>query len=282
VNVDDNATQMRIEARFDEREQLLLTSFTRPPTRSGWIDRYSVGLHREDIENTIDSTASVAFERRGIDERNTPVFGGGFYYDRQEPEGADDITSHATYVEAGYIWRRVDDIVSPTRGYMIDVRAGGGIPGISTRGFGRVYSQAAAWYPVNRNTELYLRGEAGAVLASERDGIPSVFLFRTGGDTSVRGYAFRSLGVPLGDAIVGGRYLAVGSVEVIRWIDATWGIAAFLDAGDAVDDLGDFDPAIGVGLGARVRTPIGPFRLDVAWGERTESVRIHFSVGVSF
>jgi translocation and assembly module TamA len=34
----------------------------------------------------------------------------------------------------------------------------------------------------------------------------------------VRGYAFDSLGVKLGNAIVGGRYYAVGSAEAIRWI----------------------------------------------------------------
>ena len=60
----------------------------------------------------------------------------------------------------------------------------------------------------------------GAVLADSRDGIPSNFLFRTGGDTTVRGYAFDSLGVPLGQAIVGGRYYTAGSVEVTRWIGA--------------------------------------------------------------
>jgi translocation and assembly module TamA len=131
-------------------------------------------------------------------------------------------------------------------------------------------------------TQLAFRGEAGAVIASQRDGIPSVFLFRTGGDTTVRGYAYQSLGLPRGDAVVGGRYLAIGSAEAIRWINETWGVAAFVDVGDAFDDAGAFDPALGVGLGARLRTPIGPFRLDVAYGERTKEVRLHFSVGVTF
>ena len=105
--------------------------------------------------------------------------------------------------------RRVDDLLSPTRGYMADVRVGGGIPGLSTEGFGRVVAQAAAWYPIDRLTQLAFRAEAGAVLASSRDGVPSILLFRTGGDTTVRGYEYQSLGVRLGDAIVGGRYYAI-------------------------------------------------------------------------
>jgi translocation and assembly module TamA len=39
---------------------------------------------------------------------------------------------------------------------------------------------------------------------------------------------------------------------------------------------------VGYGAGVRVRSPIGPFRLDFAYGEKTEEFRIHFSVGVAF
>ena len=117
---------------------------------------------------------------------------------------------------------------------------------------------------------------------SSREGVPSILLFRTGGDTTVRGYEYQSLGVPLGDAIVGGRYYAIASAEAIRWIDETWGIAAFVDAGNAVDSIHDFKFALGYGIGARLRTPIGPFRLDVAYGEETREWRLHFSVGLTF
>jgi translocation and assembly module TamA len=40
--------------------------------------------------------------------------------------------------------------------------------------------------------------------------------------------------------------------------------------------------AVGVGAGVRVRTPIGPLRLDLAYGERTRAVRVHFSAGLAF
>ncbi|HEX4885557.1 MAG TPA: BamA/TamA family outer membrane protein [Casimicrobiaceae bacterium] len=282
VNLDDAGLQMRLDGRLETKQQLARSTFTWPPTARHWIDSLQVGAERTDIENTTETNATVQVERRGIDERNHPVYTASFVADREEPQGAEPTDSHATFVQAGYVLRRVDDLLSPTRGYMVDARAGGGIPGISTRGFGRVHVQAAAWWPIDRMTQLAFRGEAGAVIASRRDGIPSVFLFRTGGDTTVRGYAYQSLGLPRGDAVVGGRYLAIASAEAIRWINETWGVAAFVDVGDAFDDTGGFDPAVGVGLGARLRTPIGPFRLDVAYGERTKEVRLHFSVGVTF
>jgi translocation and assembly module TamA len=282
VDIDGNALQMRVEGRFEVKQQLANVRFTWPPKPTGWLDGASVGAQRTDFQNTREATATVEATRRGIDERNHPLFRAAWLYDRQEPKGAEARTSHATFLETGYVVRRVDDLLTPTRGWMADVRAGVGVPGLSTKGFARVVALAAAWHPIDRNTQLAFRAEAGAVLASSRDGIPSVLLFRTGGDTTVRGYEYQSLGVPVGDAIVGGRYYALASAEVIRWINETIGVAAFVDAGNAVDDIGDFSAAVGYGIGARVRTPIGPFRVDVAYGQKTQDWRLHFSVGLTF
>jgi translocation and assembly module TamA len=186
------------------------------------------------------------------------------------------------YPEYEWYWRRVDNLVAPSSGWNATASAGAGIPGVSTRGFGRVIGRYAAWLPIDRVSELQWRAEAGAVLAPTRDGIPSNLLFRTGGDTTVRGYAFESLGIRNGDAIVPGRYYALGSVEAIRWIGEGWGLAAFIDAGNAFDSLNGIHLALGYGIGGRVRTPLGPFRLDVAYGEDTNRIRLHFSIGVSF
>ena len=41
-----------------------------------------------------------------------------------------------------------------------------------------------------------------------------------------------------------------------------------------------FDPHLGVGIGIRVITPIGPLRLD--YGRGTEGGRTHFSIGHAF
>jgi translocation and assembly module TamA len=71
-------------------------------------------------------------------------------------------------------------------------------------------------------------------------------------------------------------------VEYTRWVTQTLGAAVFVDAGDAFDQFSAFDLAVGVGFGVRWRSPIGPFRADVAYGHRTEQVRLHFSVGYSF
>ena len=165
---------------------------------------------------------------------------------------------------------------------MASAFAGAGVPGVSTRAFGRLRGRFAWWLPFGRSNELNVRAEGGAVLAGSRDGIPSTLLFRTGGSTTVRGYDFESLGVTDGGAVVPGRYYGVASVDAIHWIDELWGIAAFVDAGNAVDSLSGAHLALGYGVGARVRTPLGPFRLDVAYGQDVHTVRVHFSVGLTF
>ncbi len=120
------------------------------------------------------------------------------------------------------------------------------------------------------------------MLASDRTGIPSALLFRTGGDTTVRGYAFESLGVHRGEAVVGGRYYAVGSIEATHYFNERIGAAVFVDAGNAGDSFSGLDPALGYGIGARLKTPVGPFRFDVAYGQESSSIRLHMSLGVRF
>jgi translocation and assembly module TamA len=153
---------------------------------------------------------------------------------------------------------------------------------VSSRTFGRAVGKLAGFVPLGRNVDGILRAEAGTVLAETSSGIPQAMLFRTGGDTTVRGYAFESLGVKSGDAIVGGRYYGLASAEGVYWAWENVGIAAFVDAGNATDDLGNFRFALGYGLGGRARTPAGPLRLDVAYGQDTKEFRIHFSFGLTF
>ena len=162
------------------------------------------------------------------------------------------------------------------------LQAGAAVPGLATRHFRRVAGKVNVLLPLGPRVDFAARAEGGIVFADSRSDIPSWFLFRTGGDQTVRGYAYQSIGVPQGQAVVGGRYLLVGSVEATYWLVGDWGIAAFVDAGDAFDDRGELDPALGYGVGARWRSPIGPLRADIAYGQRARSLRLHFSVGFNF
>ena len=110
-------------------------------------------------------------------------------------------------------------------------------------------------------------------------------LFRAGGDESVRGYAYRTLGPVIDGVVTSGRVLMTGSAELARPIAPKWPAywwAMFVDAGDAANRWGDLRPALGYGVGFRWRSPVGPLRIDWAYGQRVHKMRLHLSVGISF
>ncbi len=135
--------------------------------------------------------------------------------------------------------------------------------------------------PLGDAGRLLLRGQAGATLTDAFDRMPASKRFYAGGDQSVRGYQFEELG-PTNSAgkVEGGRNLVVGSLELDRWITERWGAAVFADIGNAIDGFGD-PLRTGVGIGLRLRTPIGPVRLDLARGldNPDADFRIHLSLG---
>jgi translocation and assembly module TamA len=282
VNFDGRGLQLLTEARVETKSQTGSLRLSRPPNDAGWIGTFSVGAERTDIEELVTRTAFAGTRWQTVEADNQRAFSATYYLDEQEPSGAPRQSSHALYPEVERYWRRVDSLIAPTAGWIGVVHAGAGVPGLSSREFGRMLGRFSAWIPIDRSNEMQLRVEGGAVLAKGRDGIPSTLLFRTGGDNTVRGYEFESLGVHEGNATVPGRYYAVGSVDAIHWIGESWGLAAFLDAGNATDSLSGIHLALGYGMGARVRTPLGPFRLDLAYGQDVGRVRVHFSVGLTF
>jgi translocation and assembly module TamA len=126
-----------------------------------------------------------------------------------------------------------------------------------------------------------VRGEVGALFTEDFDRTPVSMRFAAGGDQSVRGYAYQSLGPrdEEGD-LVRGRYLAVASAEYGYQFARNWRVATFYDIGNAFDDWGD-PLKEGAGFGIRWISPVGPIRLDFAWGvsERGTPFRLHFSMG---
>jgi translocation and assembly module TamA len=282
VDVLSRAIQTSVDARVESKLQNLSLRFVEPPAANGWSRTTFARVERTDISGLTTRTAATGLRMRSLDERDQWQYGAAFYLDREEPAGLPGLSSHALYVDVERAWRRVDDLGSPTQGYVVLAQAGVGVPGASTHGFERMILRSAFWQPLGRLWSLTGRAEAGAVVAPTREVVPSELLFRTGGDTSVRGYAFESLGLKRGDAVLPVRYYALASIEATRWINDTIGVATFVDAGNAFDQISDFSLAVGYGIGARVRTPIGPFRLDLAYGQRSHQVRLHFSVGLTF
>ena len=268
--------------RYETKVQALTAAVESPPDTGGWYNIYSADLRATQIQNLDTESISTGFVRKLTDERNQPAWGVGYIFERQEPAGSEAENTYALLGSLWYTWRRTDELLTPRRGWNAAVQLSAAPPGVSSRAFGRAIGKLAGFVPLWRRVDGILRAEAGTVFADTSSGIPQAMLFRTGGDTTVRGYAFESLGVKQGDAVVGGRYYGLLSAETVYWAWENVGIAAFVDAGNATDNLSDFRFALGYGLGGRARTPAGPLRLDVAYGQDTKEIRIHFSFGLTF
>ncbi len=103
----------------------------------------------------------------------------------------------------------------------------------------------------------------------------------TGGDQSIRGYDYKSIGARNSEGLItGGKSLAVASAEVDFGIAEKWRLALFTDVGDAFDDFNQVNFKQSAGVGIRWISPIGPIRIDLARPINSgEGVRLHISMG---
>ena len=220
-------------------------------------------------------------------------------YDYAQNRGIDAPPS-ASAVTANWGWtgRYFDDNAAPTRGYglALEVAAGYTLTGEQVP-FTRTYARWLGVVPLGsaddkesraRRSRLQLRVEAGAVAAKDSAQIPSTLMFLTGGDTTVRGYSYKQIGTVRPDGqIVAGRYLGVMSAEwqrpfVYKDKLTAWESVMFVDAGAVADKPGELKPKVGVGVGARWRSPVGPVQADLAYGVDTKKFRLHFRLGFTF
>ncbi len=245
----------------------------------------SVGVLAEHstIQNLALSRFAVAGYRHFVLEKFELRFGLSYQVERSYPEGADIRIKRALAPIVAVTWRHVDNMFDPKRGGVFNMQFATGSKSLASGDdFVKAYAQYQYWIPLGARDQILLRTEVGRTFAQSRERIPEDFLFRAGGARSNRGYAYQSLGVQEGNAVVGGRFLATGTLEYVHWLNDRWGAALFTDIGGAADTPGDWEPLKSYGVGARFKTPAGPFALDLAYAGRDHKFRLAFSVTIAF
>lgn len=267
----------------------VFASVRTPQQASGHYYQAGARIERLDVQGELTDKRTL-FVGQGKHAEDTEVFVSLQYQLEQRalPLSAADDGRRA--LTLGYAWnrRRLDSTIDPRSGYSISTQLSGAVRGLgSDRSFARLYARMMRFWPMPRESMLgnglvIAMAEAGYVLATSRRDIPSENLFRTGGAQSIRGYDYLSIGVPEGGAIVGGRVLALGSLEYQHPIAPKWYGAAFVDVGDASDRWVDYRAVRGYGAGVRWRSPVGPVSLDLAYGQAVHRWRLHLAVGYAF
>ena len=170
----------------------------------------------------------------------------------------------------------------PTRGYRAKFDVSGSYKNpLSDVSFLHGALSALWMHPLPWNSKFIGRTELGATLVDQFDKLPTSYRFYAGGINSIRGYSYKELGPKDSEGnVVGGKFLTVVSLEYEKAVFDDWGVAAFVDSGDAYN-LDNIVLKTGVGLGVRWYSPFGPVRLDFAipLNESNSSFRIHFAAG---
>ncbi len=182
-----------------------------------------------------------------------------------------------------WTWRKTDNPVNPNRGFVFQINTDiASQKVVSDQDFFRLYFRGQHFLTLNAKNQLLLRYEMGRVFSKSKEGVPQEYLFRTGGTGSVRGYTYKNLGAKEDGATLGAQNLAVVSAEWIHWFLPQWGLASFVDSGNAWDDDSPSNFHTGAGLGARWKSPAGPLGIDLGYGFKTKKVALHFALNIPF
>jgi translocation and assembly module TamA len=257
--------------------------------------RYSIPLRRPRTD-TLEYSAAAARERVGEIDSDSLLLG----VSRNWLRGR---TSYSAFLK--YLWEnydvatdegrttllipglglsyvKADNRVVTGKGYRVDWELQGSDDGIlSDFSFLQARLTVKTIYSLGKHGRIIIRAEGGSTWVNDFSAMPATLRFFAGGDQSVRGFAYKSLGPEdASGRTVGGPYLLVGSIEYEHRLTEKWSGAVFSDIGNALDDPGD-PLERGTGAGLRWKTVIGLVRLDVAWAVSREDNpwRIHLNIG---
>lgn len=275
--------RLESELLLDNKTKRLTGNLVLPTLRNGWSPSLNARYEQEDSSGEITDTIRLGAQVSSPIKADEKTWSIAYLADRQRIGDTFLNNRQALFGAFLYTRRRIDNLVSPRNGYVASISLGAGPPGlINSQSFARAVARVVSLSMLDRHWQTIVRGEVGQVFGASRQVIPSDLLFRTGGDQTVRGYAYDSLGVSQDGAIVGGTVSAVISAEVVYWLTSEWGAAVFTDAGNAADSWKGFTLNKGSGIGARWRSPIGSVSVDLAYGYTTHEPKLHFTVGYGF
>lgn len=285
INRRRNDRGHQIEARlFVSDTESEATASYRWPMRDPRTDWASVitGVQHEDTDTSENDTFKLGYLRtRSLSDNWLWTRSIDYSYEEFKVGDQDD-SSQLIVLGVNFESAVGREISRSTRGRRInfDIRGASDSLGSDTS-FLQFRVNAKFLRSLSDRYRVFLRGSLGTTIKDDFEELPVSARFFAGGDRSVRGYGFESLGPTNADGeVIGGSHLIEASVEFDRMLTDKWSIAAFMDAGSAFsNEKPEF--SAGVGLGVRWYSPVGPLRLDFAHplDDPDQRLRVHIVLG---
>ncbi|MBP6627080.1 MAG: outer membrane protein assembly factor [Arenimonas sp.] len=274
------------ERRNDATVQYKIPAFA-------WLDGWysvSASVQQETLEFVDSELFEVVGSRSGKLGRWTLIAAMNFRRERYDDVSAGERLGYSTLVFPSLLaqWSDADGEFYPRRARALRAEISGGSDAAgSDINFVQLRAEGRWVLPAGEEDRVLLRAEAGTTSSNEFSQFPPSLRFYAGGDRSVRGYGYKEIGRFLLDPngrrfVFGGKHLLVASAEYERMFTSEWGGAVFVDAGDAFDAFDRLTWQVGVGVGVRWRSPVGPVAVDVAHGfgeNAQQSIRLHLNIG---
>jgi translocation and assembly module TamA len=288
LNMLQKGHQLDSNLYISERLQGLSTSYIFPGAKDiRSFTSAQINIQKDDISTYKSRLVSLELAKTSSLGKTRQ---GTAYVKLQHEEftiGLQDSTSRYVLPGIRFSDTRYDSVVRPEKGfrYALDLRGTHQALGSTTQLL-QLISEASHLVSLPWRLSLATSAKAGVTFFSDTlDDLPPSLRFFAGGDQSVRGYAYQSLGPvdSLGN-VVGGKHLLSGCVEMKRALMEDWAVSAFYNAGNAFDSFKELKLFQAAGAGVHYYTPVGALNLYLARqiGEDEPKFRIHFTVGFEF
>jgi translocation and assembly module TamA len=286
--------------QLDRETRAIGSELTSPPDTDNWRWVAS-GLLQNQLLGSRDVTSQ---QLRGGRKQSSQRIDRNLYLQYDRAESVDTDTTQpvlAQSISANYAFavRYYNTLPFPTAGWGWGAEVGGGTTlGSDPQVYTRLLTRWQGFWGLGGNNtgastqasagRLAMRASAGAIIAKNDISLPSTQLFLAGGDNSVRGYGLHDIGVTLANgSVTAGRYLTTASIEWQRPIRVNgnlsdWESTVFVDAGAVANRTSELSPKVGVGVGARWKSPVGPLQIDLAYGVDARRFRLHMNLGFTF
>jgi translocation and assembly module TamA len=278
-----NRAGHRLNSRLNLSEvEISLNAEYLMPSRFPDIHTYSIGAVIARIDPVSYNTLRLAVGPTRSQKRFGWLESLTLSYERENyTVGPDDGISDLIILGATYRLKRANDDISPSKGYRIDFSARGADQVLlSSQSFFSVTTTGKMVRTPSKWLRVIARVDAGWTTTSMFRQLPPTVRYFAGGDNSIRGYEYQSLGPRAEDGkVIGGDWLLTTSAELEFPLVGKISLAGFYDAGNAFSDVDEGTIEQGAGAGLRWRSPVGPLRLDFAVPLRHDGWRIHFTMG---